>query len=159
LKKNACYPSTRPPCTENRADANQDAANEAEKLLELAVTKYGDPGGGRVGRRAKGELFELRFLAMAKKAPKSKARAPTAKGSSSATTAARWWYWTLGQLVRGLTEDVSPRAVAREKRQAFRSPAGNQLDLYAAVTKQSLYQAALDLCEKINCPTPWIERW
>jgi DNA primase len=37
--------------------------------------------------------------------------------------------------------------------------AGNQLDLYAAVTKQSLYQAALDLCEKINCPTPWIKRW
>jgi DNA primase len=37
--------------------------------------------------------------------------------------------------------------------------AGNQLDLYAAVTNKSLYQAALDLCEKINCPTPWIERW
>jgi len=37
--------------------------------------------------------------------------------------------------------------------------AGNQLDLYAAVTKQSLYQAAIDLCKQINCPTPWIERW
>ena len=37
--------------------------------------------------------------------------------------------------------------------------AGNQLDLYAALTKKSLYQAALDLCEKINCPTPWIKRW
>ena len=37
--------------------------------------------------------------------------------------------------------------------------AGNQLDLYAAVTKQSLYQAAIDLCKQTNCPTPWIERW
>ena len=37
--------------------------------------------------------------------------------------------------------------------------AGNQLDLYAAVTKRSLYQAAIDLCEKTNRPTPWIERW
>ncbi len=37
--------------------------------------------------------------------------------------------------------------------------AGNQLDLYAAVTKKSLYQAARDLCEKINYPTPWMERW
>ena len=37
--------------------------------------------------------------------------------------------------------------------------AGNQLDLYAAVTKKSLYQAALDLCEKLNCPTPWVQRW
>jgi hypothetical protein len=33
--------------------------------------------------------------------------------------------------------------------------AGNQLDLYAAVTKKSLYRAALDLCEKLNSPTPW----
>jgi DNA primase len=37
--------------------------------------------------------------------------------------------------------------------------AGNQLDLYAAVTKKSLYQAALDLCEKLNSPTPWVQRW
>jgi DNA primase len=36
---------------------------------------------------------------------------------------------------------------------------GNQLDLYAAVTKKSLYEAAIDLCEKLNCPTPWIHRW
>jgi len=37
--------------------------------------------------------------------------------------------------------------------------AGNQLDLYAAVTKKGLYQAAIDLCENLNCPTPWIHRW
>src|SRR5436190_24190946 len=37
--------------------------------------------------------------------------------------------------------------------------AGNQLDLYAAVTTKSLYQAAIDLCEKLNCTTPWVQRW
>jgi DNA primase len=37
--------------------------------------------------------------------------------------------------------------------------AGNQLDLYAAVTKRSLYEAAIDLCQKLNCPTPWIQHW
>jgi len=37
--------------------------------------------------------------------------------------------------------------------------AGNQLDLYAAVTKMSLFEAAIDLCEKLNRPTPWIHRW
>jgi hypothetical protein len=53
----------------SRAGANKDAASEAEKLLERAATKYGDLSGGRVGERAKGELFELRFLAVGKKAP------------------------------------------------------------------------------------------
>lgn len=37
--------------------------------------------------------------------------------------------------------------------------AGNQLDLYAAVTKMSLFEAAIDLCEKLNRPTPWLHRW
>ncbi|HLJ96586.1 MAG TPA: CHC2 zinc finger domain-containing protein [Gemmataceae bacterium] len=37
--------------------------------------------------------------------------------------------------------------------------AGNQLDLYMAVTKRSLYQAAIELCQKLNCPTPWVHRW
>ena len=37
--------------------------------------------------------------------------------------------------------------------------AGNQLDLYAAVTKKTLYQAAIDLCERLHCSTPWIHRW
>lgn len=36
--------------------------------------------------------------------------------------------------------------------------AGNQLDLYAAVTKLSLFEAAIDLCEKLNRPKPWIHR-
>jgi DNA primase len=34
--------------------------------------------------------------------------------------------------------------------------AGNHLDLYAAVTQQSVYQAALDLCAKLHQPVPWL---
>ena len=34
--------------------------------------------------------------------------------------------------------------------------AGNQLDLYAAATRQSLYAAALDLCQRAGSPVPWI---
>jgi len=37
--------------------------------------------------------------------------------------------------------------------------AGNQLGLYAAVTRTSLFEAAVDLCEKLSRPTPWIHRW
>jgi len=37
----------------------------------------------------------------------------------------------------------------------FRScAAGNQLDLYAAVTGQTLYAAALDLCERLGIAPP-----
>ena len=32
---------------------------------------------------------------------------------------------------------------------------GNHLDLYAAVTQQGVYQAALDLCAKLQVPVPW----
>ena len=35
--------------------------------------------------------------------------------------------------------------------------AGNQLDLWAAATGRSLYDAAIDLCEKLRLPIPWIE--
>lgn len=33
---------------------------------------------------------------------------------------------------------------------------GNQLDLWAAATRQPLYQAAIDLCAKLNRPVPWL---
>jgi hypothetical protein len=33
--------------------------------------------------------------------------------------------------------------------------AGNQLDLWAAVTRQNLYQAALSLCERLHIEAPW----
>jgi len=33
---------------------------------------------------------------------------------------------------------------------------GNHLDLYAAVTRQGVYAAALDLCERVRRPVPWL---
>ena len=35
---------------------------------------------------------------------------------------------------------------------------GNQLELWAAVTKQPLYQAAIDLCHHLGGEIPWIGR-
>lgn len=36
---------------------------------------------------------------------------------------------------------------------------GNQLDLWAATTKQGLPDAAVDLCQRANVEVPWIHRW
>jgi DNA primase len=36
---------------------------------------------------------------------------------------------------------------------------GNQLELWAAFTKMSLYQAAVDLCGLVGREVPWIRRW
>jgi DNA primase len=35
---------------------------------------------------------------------------------------------------------------------------GNPLELWAAVTKLSLYQAAVDLCHRLGRDVPWIRR-
>jgi hypothetical protein len=35
---------------------------------------------------------------------------------------------------------------------------GNQLDLWAAATRQPLHQAAIDLCEKLHRPVPRLSR-
>jgi len=35
---------------------------------------------------------------------------------------------------------------------------GNQLDLWAAATRQPLYHAAIDLCEKLHQPMPRLSR-
>ena len=37
--------------------------------------------------------------------------------------------------------------------------AGNHLDLYAVVTGQGVYEAALDLCERLHRPVPTITRF
>jgi DNA primase len=37
--------------------------------------------------------------------------------------------------------------------------AGNQLDLWAAATRQPLYQAAIELCEKLHRPIPRLPRF
>jgi DNA primase len=34
---------------------------------------------------------------------------------------------------------------------------GNQLDLWAAATHQPLYQAAIELCDKLHRPVPWLK--
>ena len=50
--------------------------------------------------------------------------------------------------------------LAKNTFQCFRcGAAGNQLDLWAAVTKQSLHEAAVDLCTKLNQDIPWIHHW
>jgi len=36
---------------------------------------------------------------------------------------------------------------------------GNQLELWAAVYKLSLYEAAVDLCRALARDVPWIRRW
>lgn len=36
---------------------------------------------------------------------------------------------------------------------------GNQLELWAAANKLSLYEAAVDLCRTLGHEVPWIERW
>jgi len=36
---------------------------------------------------------------------------------------------------------------------------GNQLELWAAVHKVSLYDAALDLCRALAREVPWVHRW
>ncbi len=34
--------------------------------------------------------------------------------------------------------------------------AGNHLDLWARATNKRLYEAALDLCRRVNCEVPWL---
>ena len=36
---------------------------------------------------------------------------------------------------------------------------GNQLELWAAVTKLPMHQAAIDLCRALGREVPWIQRW
>lgn len=36
---------------------------------------------------------------------------------------------------------------------------GNQLELWAAVTRLSLHQAAIDLCHALGREVPWIRNW
>ncbi len=51
---------------------------------------------------------------------------------------------------------------ANTERNAYRcfqcGSSGNQLDLWAAATGQPLHQAAIELCEKLQRPVPWLAR-
>jgi DNA primase len=74
-----------------------------------------------------------------------------------------------GEQVRGrcpVHHSTSPRSrsfSANLKRNIYRcfrcGSSGNQLDLYAAVTGQSLFAAAVALCERLHREIPWVERW
>ncbi len=39
------------------------------------------------------------------------------------------------------------------------SRSGNQLELWAAVNKRPMYEAAIDLCRALGREVPWIQRW
>ena len=36
---------------------------------------------------------------------------------------------------------------------------GNQIQLWAALKKMTVYEAAVDLCRQADVEVPWIERW
>src|SRR5438874_530315 len=62
--------------------------------------------------------------------------------------------------VHGSTSPRSRSFSANVKKRVYRcfrcGSAGNHLELYAAATGQSLYAAALDLCQRVGCAVPWI---
>ena len=48
--------------------------------------------------------------------------------------------------------------LAKNNFQCFKcKAAGNQLDLWAKATKQHVYEAALDLCTRLNREVPWLK--
>jgi DNA primase len=50
--------------------------------------------------------------------------------------------------------------VAQHSYQCFKCLSeGNQLDLWANANRQSLYAAAIDLCERLGHDVPWIHHW
>ena len=50
--------------------------------------------------------------------------------------------------------------LASNRYQCFKcGSAGGQLELWAAVQGISVYQAALDLCERFGVEVPWVRRW
>jgi DNA primase len=63
--------------------------------------------------------------------------------------------------VHGSTSPKSRSFSANLKKRVYRcfrcGSAGNHLELYAAVTHQTLYAAAVDLCERVGCSVPWID--
>src|SRR6516165_7045095 len=62
--------------------------------------------------------------------------------------------------MHGSTSRRSRSLSANVKKQVYRcfrcGSAGNHLELYAAATHQSLYAAAVDLCQRVGCAVPWI---
>ena len=49
---------------------------------------------------------------------------------------------------------------AREVCRCFKCGfAGNQIQLWAALNKMTVYEAAIDLCRRADVEVPWIKRW
>jgi|SRR5262245_6502535 len=65
--------------------------------------------------------------------------------------------------IHGSSSPTSRSFAANIRKNTFRcfkcGAAGNQLDLWAAVFKLSLYDAACDLCKKANVEVPEVRRW
>ncbi len=63
--------------------------------------------------------------------------------------------------VHGATSPTSRSFSANLKMHAYRcfkcGSSGNQLDLYAAMTRLSLFDAAIALCEQLRREIPWTE--
>jgi DNA primase len=63
--------------------------------------------------------------------------------------------------VHGLTAPSSRSFSANLRRnvyQCFRcGSVGNHLDLYAAATHQTLFAAAIELCDRVGCAVPWLD--
>jgi len=50
--------------------------------------------------------------------------------------------------------------LAREVCRCFKCGfAGNQIQLWAALNKMTVYDAAIDLCRRADVEVPWIKRW
>lgn len=50
--------------------------------------------------------------------------------------------------------------LATHRYQCFKcGSGGGQLELWAAVRGITIYEAALDLCERLGVDVPWIHRW
>ena len=62
--------------------------------------------------------------------------------------------------VHGSTSPHSRSFAAHVGQQCWRcfrcGAGGNALDLYAAVTKLSVYAAAIELCARLHLPVPWL---
>ena len=74
-----------------------------------------------------------------------------------------------GEQLRGpcpVHRSQSPRSrsfsvhLAREVCRCFKCGfAGNQIQLWAALNKMTVYEAAVDLCRRAGVEVPWIKRW
>src|SRR5687768_7225006 len=65
--------------------------------------------------------------------------------------------------IHGSTSPTSRSFAANIRKQTYRcfkcGASGNPLDLWVAITKRPLHEAARDLCERLGIEVPEITRW